>query len=54
MRYYALDAWLCRTYAQQIGNTNPEDWKPFIRRAEALYALIACKRGGESGVAGIE
>ena len=54
MRYYGFYAWLCKTYAQRIGSTNPEDWKRFIRRAEALYALIACKRGGESGVAGVE
>ena len=54
MRYYGLYAWLCSIYAQRIRSTNPEDWKRFIRRAEALYALIACKHGSESGVAGIE
>ena len=54
MRYYGFYAWLCRTYAQRIGRTNPEYWKRFIRRAEALYALIAYKRRGETGVAGIE
>lgn len=54
MRYYGLYAWLCRTYAQKIGNTNPDSWKRFIRRAEALYALIAIRHGGEGGVAGIE
>ena len=54
MRYYGFYAWLCRTYAQRKGSTYPEDWKRFIRRAEALYALIAYKRGGESGVAGIK
>ncbi len=54
MRYYGFNAWLCRTYAQRIGSTNPDEWKRFIRRAEALYALVAYKRGGESGVAGIE
>lgn len=54
MRYYGLYAWLCRTYAQKIGDTNPESWKRFIRRAEALYALIAYRHGGEGGVAGIE
>ena len=54
MRYYGFYAWLCRTYAQRIRSTDSEDWKRFIRRAEALYALIACKRGGETGVAGIE
>jgi len=54
MRYYGLYAWLCRTYARKVGDTNPETWKRYIRRTEALYALIACRRGGESGVAGID
>lgn len=54
MRYYGLYAWLCHTYAQKIGDTNPESWKRFIRRAEALYALIAVQHGSEGGVAGIE
>ena len=46
--------WLYSTYAQRIGSTSPEDQKRFIRRAEALYVLIAYKRGGESSVRGIE
>lgn len=54
MRYYGLYAWLCRIYLKRIGDTNPESWKRFIRRAEALYALIAYRHGGEGGVAGIE
>ncbi|BBK29677.1 hypothetical protein EDC65_5324 [Stella humosa] len=54
MRYYGLYAWLCRAYAQKIGDTNPESWKRCIRRAEALYALIAYRHGREGGVAGIE
>jgi hypothetical protein len=54
MRYYGLYAWLCRTYAKNDGDTNPESWKRFIRRAEALYALIAYRHGSEAGVAGIE
>jgi hypothetical protein len=54
MRYYGLYAWLCRTYAKKHGDTNPEVWKRFIRRAEALYALVAYRHGGEGGVAGIE
>ena len=53
VRYYGLYAWLSWIYAQRIGETNPERWKVFIRRAEALYALIAQRRGGETGVAGI-
>lgn len=54
MRYYGLYAWLCRTYAQKVGDTNPETWKRYIRRTEALYALIAYHHGGETGVAGID
>jgi len=49
MRYYGLYAWLCCIYAKRIGDTNPETWKRFIRRAEALYALIAYRHGGERG-----
>jgi hypothetical protein len=54
IRYYGLYAWLCKTYAHKIGDTDPVSWKRFIRRAEAAYALIAHWRGGENGVAGIE
>lgn len=54
MRYYGLYAWLARVYLTEKGDTNPESWKRFIRRAEALYALIAYAHGNESGVAGIE
>jgi len=54
MRYYGLYAWLCHTYAQKVEDTNPETWKRYIRRTEALYALIAHCHGGETGVAGIE
>jgi hypothetical protein len=54
MRYYGLFAWLCDIYGRRIGDTNPERWKRFVRRSEALYALIAHHAGGETGVAGIE
>jgi hypothetical protein len=54
MRYYGLYAWLSRSYAKKVGDTNPETWKRYIRRTEALYALIAHHHGGETGVAGIE
>lgn len=54
VRYYGLYAWLSWIYAQRIGDTNPESWKRFIRRAEALYALVAERRGGETGVAGVD
>ena len=54
IRYYGLYAWLCENYAKRVGGENPETWKRYIRRTEALYALIAYRHGGESGVAGIE
>jgi hypothetical protein len=54
IRYYGLYAWLCRTYAQSDGSDDPERWKRFVRRAEALYALIAHRAGGQGGVAGIQ
>ena len=54
MRYYGLYAWLCQIHAKRSGDTNPKTWQRFVRRAEALYALIATKRGGETGVAGTE
>jgi hypothetical protein len=48
MRYYGLYAWLSWVYANKIGDTDPETWRGFIRRAEALYALIAQQNGGET------
>jgi len=52
MRYYGLYAWLSWVYAKRIGDTNPQTWQRMIRRAEALYALIAQRRGDEGGVTG--
>lgn len=54
MRYYGLYAWLCRTYAKSDGSNDPERWKTFVRRAEALYALISYRAGNQGGVAGIQ
>lgn len=54
IRYYGLYAWLCRTYAKTDGSNDPERWKTFVRRAEALYALIAFRAGNQGGVAGIQ
>ena len=54
IRYYGLYAWLARTYAKESGDTNPVSWQRFVRRAEALYALVAQHKGHESGVAGVD
>jgi hypothetical protein len=54
VRYYGLYAWLAAHYAQRSGDTDPKTWQRFVRRAEALYALVAQRRGGEGGIAGIQ
>lgn len=54
MRYYGLYAWLAQQYAKKVGDTDPQNWKRYVRRAEALYALIASHQAGETGIAGIE
>ncbi len=54
MRYYGLYAWLAQRYASEVGSTSVEDWCLYIRRAEALYALVAVQAGGERGVAGVD
>ena len=54
IRYYGLYAWLSKIYARKIGDTGLRSWQRFVRRAEALYALIAESHGSEHGVAGIQ
>src|SRR4051794_15123916 len=53
VRYYGFYAWLAALYAKRSGNTDLKNWQKFVRRAEALYALAAQRRGGEGGMAGI-
>ncbi len=43
IRYYGLYAWLAQRYARQVGDTDPNNWKRYVRRAEALYALVATR-----------
>jgi hypothetical protein len=54
IRYYGFYAWLASIYADRIRETNPKTWQRFIRRAEALYALVSQRHGSEHGVAGIQ
>ena len=54
VRYFGFYVWLCREYARHIASTDPRSWQRVVRRAEALYALVAQRRGGESGIAGIQ
>lgn len=52
MRYYALHTWLTAEYARAHHSTDVEDWCQFLRRGEALYALIAQYNTQDGGVAG--
>lgn len=52
MRYYGLYAWLSDRYSRTERRTSVEDWRRYIRRAEALYALVVRATSSESGVAG--
>ena len=52
MRYYGLYAWLADQYARHSGSTAIEDWRKYLRRSEALYALIVQSSTQDSGVAG--
>ena len=54
IRYFGFYAWLCRSYGKYEGSEDPEEWRRFIRRAEALLALTAHHVGSEHGVAGIQ
>jgi hypothetical protein len=54
VRYYGFYAWLASIYAHRIGDTNPKTWQKFVRRAEAVYALAAQRRGNEAGMAGVQ
>ena len=43
IRYYGLYVWLSQTYAQHIGDTDPQTWKRFVRRAEASAQQYATR-----------
>jgi len=52
MRYYALHSWLASEYARVHHSPDVEEWCRFLRRGEALYALISQHQVQETGVAG--
>lgn len=52
MRYYGFFVWLADRYARDTGSTSRDTWERTVRRAEALYALVAVADGGAGGVAG--
>lgn len=55
MRYYGFYCWLSDSYARDIGSTDYELWRRWIRRGEALLALAASRAGHDAGgIGGIE
>lgn len=52
MRYYGLYAWLADSFARNVHDKSVGVWQRYIRRSEALYALVAAHDGGAAGVAG--
>lgn len=53
MRYYGYYCWLSEAYARNGATSDFEAWRRWLRRAEALYALVSAK-AGETGVGGID
>lgn len=54
MRYYGFFCWLSDVYARRGVTTEFEIWRQWVRRAEALYALICADATGDGGVGGID
>ena len=54
MRYYGFFCWLSDVYARRGVTTDFEIWRQWVRRAEALYALICADATGDGGVGGID
>jgi len=53
MRYYGYYCWVSETYARCGATSDFEAWRNWVRRAEALYALVSA-RAGETGVGGVD
>lgn len=53
MRYYGYYCWVSETYARRGARNDFEAWRTWVRRAEALYALVAA-RAEEGGVGGVD
>lgn len=54
MRYYGFFCWLGDAYARRGVTTDFELWRKWVRRAEALFALVCADANGQSGVGGID
>ena len=54
MRYYGFFCWLSDAYARRGVTTDFELWRQWVRRAEALFALVCADGTGQGGVGGID
>lgn len=53
MRYYGYYCWISESYARHGASSDFEAWRNWVRRAEALYALVSAQ-AGEGGVGGVD
>ncbi|MGW9333492.1 hypothetical protein [Bosea sp. NPDC055594] len=54
MRYYGFFCWVSDAYAETGATTEYSAWLSWVRRSEALYALVSARAGGQGGVGGID
>lgn len=54
MRYYGYYCWVSDAYARSGATDEFAAWRTWVRRAEALYALVCSNAQGQPGVGGIE
>lgn len=54
IRYYGYYCWVSDIYARQGATNEFAAWRTWVRRAEALYALVSAHAKGAGGVGGVE
>lgn len=54
MRYFGFFCWVSHAYARTGATNEFAAWQSWVRRAEALYALVCAHARGQVGVGGID
>lgn len=54
MRYYGYYCWVSDAYARSGATDDFSVWRSWVRRAEAVYALVSAHAKGQGGVGGVE
>lgn len=54
MRYYGYYCWVSDAYARGGATDEFAAWRSWVRRSEAVYALVAARATGEGGVGGVD